>query len=206
MEKMITFPSGNLVLEGLYNKVSDTRAAIITHPHPLYGGDMCNPVVESLMHSFKRQNYTTLRFNFRGTGGSEGTYDDGISEGQDVLEAIRFLVDSGITSIHLAGYSFGSWVLAHMDEIPAVVVGMVFVSPPLALLPFKGNRSFPLLKLVITGEEDEIAPVKLISDSLAGWYSDARFEVIDFADHFYFGCFEALEQVMHEYLTGFQLS
>lgn len=201
---MITFQSGSLLLEGLYNKMSDTEAAIITHPHPLYGGDMVNPVVESLMHSFKRKNYTTLRFNFRGTGGSEGTFQEGIGEGQDVLEAIRFLKKEGIRTIHIAGYSFGSWVLAHIDELPAEVVGMVFVSPPLALLPFKGKRSLPCLRLVITGEEDEIAPVDLIRDSIDEWNSDAHFEVIDFADHFYYGCFNRLEEVMHNYLTDFR--
>lgn len=200
MEEIISFACGDIVLEALYNQQSLTHGAIITHPHPLYGGDMLNPVVESLMHSFKRKNYSTLRFNFRGTGRSEGEYDEGIGEGQDVMAAIRFFVARGIQSVEIAGYSFGSWVLAHMDEIPAEVKGMVFVSPPLALLPFKGNRSFPQLKLVITGEEDEIAPVHLIRDSLNCWNADACFKVIDFADHFYYGCFATLEGLMHNYL------
>jgi len=57
MEKKITFNSDQLVLEGMYNKLSAKHGAIITHPHPLYGGDMMNPVVESMVFSFTKKNY-----------------------------------------------------------------------------------------------------------------------------------------------------
>jgi len=202
MEEHITFTSGNLTLEGLFKKYRGTRGAIITHPHPLYGGDMSNPVVEALVRSFNRKNVSTLRFNFRGAGRSEGNHDGGIGEGQDVMSAVHFLIKSGITSIQLAGYSFGSWVIAHLPEIPPEVKGMIFVSPPMAFIPFKTVNSLPLLKLVITGEEDEIAPVHLIRNSLHKWNPGANFEVIDNADHFYYGCFDALEDIMHKYLTN----
>lgn len=201
MENKVTFASGEITLEALYNNLSATQGAVITHPHPLYGGDMSNPVVESLATSFNRKNISTLRFNFRGVRGSEGSYDDGIGEQQDILAAVRFLVDQGITSIHIAGYSFGSWVLARIAELPAEVTALIFVSPPLALLPLDENLTLPLLQLVITGEDDEIAPVELVRASTPKWNPHARFEIIDFADHFYFGCFEALEQTMHRYLS-----
>lgn len=202
METKVTFISGQLTLEAMYKKLSKSEGAIVTHPHPLYGGDMSNPVVESLAISFNKKNYTTLRFNFRGVGGSEGKYNDGIGEQEDILAAIQFLVDEGITSIYLVGYSFGSWVLGKIKEIPAEVSGQIFVSPPLALLPFEENISFPLLKLVITGEEDEIAPVELIKGSLPRWNAGARFEIIDFADHFFYGHFAELDRVVCDYLSS----
>ena len=163
---------------------------------------MSNPVVEALVRSFNRKSISTLRFNFRGTGRSEGTHDGGLGEGQDVMAAIRFLADRGITSIQLAGYSFGSWVVAHMPEMPAEVDGLLFVSPPLALLPLRETHDLPLLQLVITGEDDEIAPVHLIRSSLQDWNPRARLKVIDHADHFYYGCFDALEDAIHDYLSG----
>lgn len=202
MEERITFTSENHILEGLLDKRSGGKGAIITHPHPLYGGDMANPVVESLAISFAKKNFTTLRFNFRGTGNSEGAYGEGIAEGEDVLAAIKFLLEQGVTSIELAGYSFGSWVLAHMEQFPDVVKGMVFVAPPIGLLPFKGKRVLPLLNLVITGEDDEIAPASLIEKCLPEWNQSARFEVIDSTDHFYFGSFPVLEDIMYKYLTS----
>jgi len=79
---------------------------------------------------------------------------------------------------------------------------MIFVSPPIAFIPFRTVDSLPLLKLVITGEEDEIAPFQLIKNSLHSWNPDANFKVIDDADHFYYGCFDALEDIMHNYLTN----
>lgn len=202
MEKKITFRSDQLRLEGMYNQLSGSSGAVITHPHPLYGGDMSNPVVESLVHSFNRKNITTLRFNFRGVRGSEGSHDGGVGEQEDALAAVHYLIEQGMKSILVAGYSFGSWILANMKELPAEVTGMVLVSPPIAMLPLADDLSIPLLKLVITGEEDEIAPPELIQPAVAHWNSKAHFEVIDFADHFYFGFFNKLEEALHNYLSS----
>lgn len=201
MEEKVTFISEQLVLEGLYNQLSDNHGAIITHPHPLYGGDMANPVVESLAISFNKKRYTTLRFNFRGVRGSEGKYDEGIGEQEDILAAIGYLLSQGITSIYLVGYSFGAWVLARMKELPQEITGEIFVSPPLAFLPYEKNLTLPLLQLVITGEEDEIAPVALLEKNLTGWNPGARLKIVDFADHFYYGCFPALEKIVIDYLS-----
>ncbi len=202
MEKRVSFISDQFVLEALYKKLSDKRGAIITHPHPLYGGDMSNPVVESLATSFNKKNYSTLRFNFRGVRGSEGRYNEGIGEQEDILAAVRFLLDKGLSSIYLVGYSFGSWVLARIKELPAEISGVIFVSPPLALLPFEESLALPLLKLVITGEEDEIAPVELIKNSLVGWNQSSQFKIVDFADHFYYGFFDDLEKIVIDFLSA----
>jgi alpha/beta superfamily hydrolase len=83
MEKKITFNSGQLVLEAMYKKLSECHGAIVTHPHP---------VVESLVTCFNKKNYTTLRFNFRGVGGSDGKYDAGVGEQEDILSASTLIV------------------------------------------------------------------------------------------------------------------
>lgn len=201
MEKKINFTSDGIHLEAMFNKLSASHGLLVTHPHPLYGGDMFNPVVESLVDIYKKKQYTTLRFNFRGVGGSEGKFGGGIDEQSDVLGGIEFLTSQGISSIDLVGYSFGSWVLAHMKELPEEVSARVFVSPPIAFMPFEDNLSIPKLKLVITGEEDEIAPMHLIKTALGTWNAGARFEVIDFADHFFFGSFPVLEKVVGNFLS-----
>lgn len=200
MEEKVHFSSGNLKLEGLLKRVSGPKGALLAHPHPLYGGDMINPVVESLASTYNRKGYTTLRFNFRGVGASQGRYDEGDGEQEDILAAAHFLLDQGVTSLHIAGYSFGSWVLARIKKLPPEVASLVFVSPPLAMMPFAQTLKLPLLHLVITGEEDEIAPADRVRASLHHWNPDARMEVIDFADHFYFGCFRELEKAVHDFL------
>lgn len=193
MEQMVRFASGSLELEGLFEKKGGDRGVVVSHPHPLYGGDMGNPVVEAVAAAFSRKGYSSLRFNFRGVGRSEGRYDDGRGEQDDILAAVDFLRTQGMRSVHLAGYSFGSWVLARIAHFPPEVSGLMFISPPLALLPLPASLELPLLQLVITGEEDEIAPPELVREAVVGWNDKARFELIDGADHFYFGSFRELE-------------
>ena len=201
VEKTIHFQSGNLNLVGLYREISDTHGAVITHPHPLYGGDMNNPVVESTTKVFWQQSISTLRFNFRGVGNSEGSFDNGQGEQKDVAAAIQFLIDSGVTTIYLAGYSFGSWALAQMKELPAEVQGMLFISPPIAMMPLAPSHKLPLLQFVVTGDEDEIAPPHLIEKEIGDWNPNALFQRIDFSDHFFFGYFQHLEAVLSTFIA-----
>ena len=95
-EKNIVFESGDLKLEGLLDQVAGDRGVVITHPHPQYGGTMHNNVVESLVNAYGRAGYTTLRFNFRGMGRSEGHYDEGVGEQVDVGCAVAYLKDLGM--------------------------------------------------------------------------------------------------------------
>ena len=105
-EKPVSLISNAFKLEGLFRSVPGEKATVITHPHPLYGGSMHNNVVESLMRAYLGAGYSTLRFNFRGVGGSQGEYDHGRGEQQDAKSAIRHLSEMGKKVIALAGYSF----------------------------------------------------------------------------------------------------
>ena len=89
MEKKVHFPSGNIGLEGICENLPGNRALIVSHPHPQHGGDMYNNVVETIIEAYHDKNFTTLRFNFRGVGDSEGEYDNGIGEQEDVSAAIQ---------------------------------------------------------------------------------------------------------------------
>ena len=88
MEEKITLSSGQYRLEGYWQAGNGDKGVVITHPHPLYGGTMNNPVVETIQNAFQQNGYATLRFNFRGVGGSQGSYDDGMGEKDDVRAAI----------------------------------------------------------------------------------------------------------------------
>ena len=112
MEEKVCIRSGDLELEGLFESGRTTRGAVITHPHPLYGGNMHNPVVDAIRRAYRMKGVATLRFNFRGTGESEGQHDNGVGEQDDVLAALSFLTESGFQPVDVAGYSFGAWVNA----------------------------------------------------------------------------------------------
>jgi len=201
MEEKILLKSGEFELEGILAKNYGEAGVIITHPHPLYGGDMYNPVVLAIANAYSDKGYTTLRFNFRGTGESGGKHDNGIGEQEDLLAAISYMTETGINHVDLSGYSFGTFVNAGAVQKGARVRNMTMVSPPVAFMDF--GRPVPLscLKLVITGRYDEVAPVDLVKKTLFQWNPEAKFEVIEGTDHFYTGYLKKLEEVLSGFIT-----
>ena len=202
MEEKIRFLSDGHEIEGRLEKSSPKKGVVITHPHPLYGGDMHNNVVAAIARLYRQKGYTTLRFNFRGVGNSQGSHDNGIGEQEDVRAAISYLADLGIGQIDLAGYSFGAWVnaLASINEPP--LANMIMVSPPVAFIDFGAISDLGCLRLIVTGSRDDIAPPDLIEKSYHGWNVEAQFEVISGADHFYLGYIDKLEAILAAYLEG----
>ena len=200
-EELIFFMAGALKIEGLLQRKPGDKGVVITHPHPLYGGSMHNNVVESLVQAYQQAGYTTLRFNFRGVGGSQGEYDNGQGEQEDVNAAVHYLAEQGKNVVDLAGYSFGAWVNALARPEKDTVHRMVMVSPPVAFLDFGPPQSIPQLKLVVAGSRDEIAPPGLIRTILPTWNSSAQLEIIEGADHFYGAHTGKLESILTHHLA-----
>ena len=189
-EDNIRFQSGEWQIEGLYHTGNPTKAVVITHPHPLYGGDMTNPVVAAIATAYQNAGFATLRFNFRGTGKSTGTHDQGVGEQVDVAGAVDFLKGEGLGEIHLSGYSFGAWVNAMALQGAIPVQGVTMVAPPVAFIDFKDGLRLPTLSAVVAGSRDEFAPPDLIRPLMGQWNPAARLDIIDGADHFFFGFLE----------------
>lgn len=203
MEEFITITgSGNICLEGYLNRQDTGKAVVLTHPHPMYGGNMDVPVICRMAACFQSAGIATLRFNFRGTGGSSGEFDNGRGEQDDVRSALDFLSDQGYDPLFLAGYSFGSWVNAHVVSAGADVCDHIMVSPPAAFLSFDQVGQLPDTGLIITGENDEFSPVSLVHALLSRWEITPRVEVLSHTDHFYAGALDKLEDVLSDYLQS----
>ena len=203
MEEKITFESGPCRLEGYWQAGAKGKGVVITHPHPLYGGTMNNPVVETVQSAYRQHGYATLRFNFRGVGGSQGNYDKGKGEQADVRAAIAYVESMNVSAVDLAGYSFGAWVNTGVAaDSPTAIKSMMMISPPVGLIEFENVNVLSCLKLVVTGGRDDIAPVNQIREMLPTWNPDAQFEVIDGCDHFYSGYFEELQSILDRYLRS----
>ena len=200
MEERISFLSENYQIEGLLDKSSIDNGVVITHPHPLYGGDMNNFIVALIARAYQKKDFTTLRFNFRGTGKSQGNYDDGTGEQKDVHAAIATLAKMDLKSIDLAGYSFGAWVNALAIGKSNFIGNMVMVSPPVGLIDFSPVNSISCLKLVVTGSIDDIAPADQIKTMYPAWNPKAHLKIINGADHFYSGCLDELESVLSSHI------
>lgn len=200
MEQQITFASETYRIAGLLADQGRDKAVVITHPHPLYGGDMHNPVVRSIQQAYHQNGYTTLRFDFRGVGVSEGLYSDGHGEQTDVLAAIDYLADMGVSTIDLAGYSFGAWVNAHLCQEKAVDRAMLMVSPPVAFMDFRKISTLDTLDFVVTGSKDDIAPPQAVKKKLSIWNPETRMKTVSGADHFYSRHLDTLTGLISDHL------
>lgn len=196
MEEKIRFKSKGLHIEGLLCMKEGERGVVITHPHPLYGGNMYNQVVETVVEIYQGKGFSTLRFNFRGVGDSEGSYGQGEEEKEDVESALLYMYNLGKRDFDLAGYSFGAWVNAKIRETEHMLNRIIMISPPVTFLDFSFLSFNPKIKAIVTGGKDDIAAVDDIKGFIYTWNPEVRFEVIEGADHFYSGRIGILKTVL----------
>lgn len=139
--------------------------AVICHPHPLFGGTLTNKVVTTLARSFSTLGFSTVRFNFRGVGKSQGEYDKGIGETEDLLALLQWLKTACPDhAIWLAGFSFGAYVAARgAKKWP--VEQLICVAPPIENFPFKSLPPFPCPWLLVQGDQDEVVS----ADAVFSW-------------------------------------
>jgi alpha/beta superfamily hydrolase len=203
MEEIITVKSGRYRLEAYWQPGTLKKGVVITHPHPLYEGTMRNPVVETVQNAYAQHGYATLRFNFRGVGSSQGDYDNGVGEQDDVRAAIAYVNQRDVTTVDMAGYSFGTWVNAGVAaDKRTSIESMMMVSPPVGFIEFENINALSCLNLIVTGSRDDIAPVNRIRELLPTWNPGAQFAVIDGCDHFYIGYLEKLQSILTSFLKN----
>lgn len=203
MESSVTIKSNDKIeLEAVFDQKDNDHGAIICHPHPLYGGDMNNPVVMTIAQAFSDKGFSTLRFNFRGAGNSTGTFDDGKGEQDDIRSALAFLEEKGITKIWLSGYSFGSRMNASVVEKGCNIKDHIMVSPPAGFMSYDTIDHMPDTGLIIVGDSDEIAPVNIIEGHIKRWQIHPEVKVIGNCDHFYSGSLSKLNTILSTYLPN----
>jgi uncharacterized protein len=184
--------SVGVALEASVALPADTTAGVvICHPHPLYGGDMDNPVVVGVRDACHRAGLATLRFNFRGTGRSTGRHDDGQGERDDVRAALAALAERlpSTGTVALAGYSFGAAMASSVAVAGAPLGGLALIAPPLVGAAYRSSAPLPNVSgpvLVVAGSADEYCPVSAL-DGLRTQWPTADVRIINGADHFFGG-------------------
>jgi len=165
-----------------------SAVVVLCHPHPAFGGTMRSIVISALFEALPDHGVACLRFNFRGVEGSQGEYDEGRSEGQDVVAAIDAAsATHPALPITLVGWSFGAdMALATLD---ARVRRWIAIAPPLRFRPASdydtaGNDPRP--KLLVLAEHDEFRAPSEIEAEVALW-QQTRVEVVAGASHFFVG-------------------
>jgi alpha/beta superfamily hydrolase len=185
----LTFRSDSLTLAGELSVPADsTRAAVICHPHPQYGGDMDNPIVCAVAGALQDAGYTTLRFNFRGVGGSSGEYSGGAGEADDARAAVTHLIERcGSAPVTLAGYSFGAMIALQVGAEMPPVDRLIAVAPPLAFFDLAAVAACRKPKLFVVGDRDQYCSVSQLAQQLAQVAAPQAQHIVAGADHFFAG-------------------
>jgi len=138
--------------------------AVICHPHPQFGGTMDNKVATTLEKSFQTMGYGTISFNFRGVGQSEGEYDAGEGEAEDLVALVNWLrVAYSVDHLTLAGFSFGTFVILNAFE-QCEVDQLCLVAPPVNMYDYSRFELSDVPTLVVQGGEDEVVPSEEVRD------------------------------------------
>jgi alpha/beta superfamily hydrolase len=170
---------------------------LICHPHPLQQGTMSNKVVTTLARAFARLGADAVRFNFRGVGGSDGRYADGLGERDDALAVTAWCKARWPgRPLYLGGFSFGAAVAA-VIAARADPAGLVTVAPPVERL----GADFVAPQcpwLLIHGEDDDVVPVKPVLEWCASLPAPPKVVLLPGAGHFFHGRLPDLTEAVTE--------
>jgi uncharacterized protein len=191
--------------------VSPVRAAVVfAHPHPQFGGTMHTKVVYQGAKALTRIGCAVLRFNFRGVGASDGTFDRGSGEKEDFAAALDYGAARypGV-KLWAAGFSFGSWVALEIGAIDDRVSVLIGIAPPVATsfsgqeYDFSNTLATTKPKFFIQGEGDEVCPLEAMWQFYGRLKEPKELVVIDAADHLFDGKTQAVGEALEDLLSDF---
>jgi len=203
-------PAGRL--EALLNAgaTSATHAAVVCHPHPLFGGTLHNKVVFHAMKALNSFGFPVLRFNFRGTGLSQGEHDHGIGEADDVRTALDWVDNEFHLPIIFAGFSFGSAVglrAAYSDSRVKAVIGVGTPVAPVSsgeeeprVYTFDFLRDCTKPKLFVSGARDQFGPRNKLEALVGSVPEPKKLVIIEGADHFFAGRLHELREAIESWI------
>jgi uncharacterized protein len=205
-EVFINGPAGRI--EGRYHQSDNPGApvALVLHPHPLHGGTMNNKITYNLYRTFVTNGFSVLRINFRSVGRSQGKFDNGNGELQDVTALMNWLHDQNMESndFWVAGFSFGAWLGLQLVMRRPEVENYILVAPPATKYDFNFIVPCSSNGLVIQGEDDDIS---LENDSFQLYEKlnsreDAQlvYKTIEGADHFFKNRLEEFNDVIDSHV------
>ena len=195
-------------IEGRFHpgRTRNAPIAIILHPHPQFGGTMNNPVVYQLYYAFANRGFAALRFNFRGVGRSQGTFDHGQGELSDAAAALDWAqaTNPDARACWIAGFSFGAWIGMQLLMRRPEVEGFISIAAPASLYDFSFLAPCPSSGLFVHGDKDSVVPVSAVHTLVEKLKTQKGIiidqQIVKGANHFFDGKTEELIEVVDEYL------
>ena len=199
----IAGPAGALeaLLESSADSADASLCALVCHPHPQFGGTMHNKVVFRAGKAAIESGLPTLRFNFRGTGKSEGEYAEGIGERDDVRATLDFLSQRFPSAeIVLMGFSFGAWVGLQAGAHDPRVIALIALGLPGNAKDYSFLQDVRKPKLIVQGTEDIYGPREEVERVFQSLPEPRSLHWVEGTDHFFTGRLPEVQKVIREFI------
>ncbi len=208
VDLFIPGPEGKIEAKYSHNNRDNSPIVLILHPDPAKGGTMNSKIIFQLYKIFIKNGFSSIRFNFRGVGKSEGMFDDGEGELSDAASVLDWLQQYNTNSkiVWVAGFSFGAWVAMQLLMRRPEINGFVCVSAPANVRDFSFLAPCPSSGLILHGDKDYIASydsTKILSEKLQKQKKvEIAFKTIKGADHFYENYGEQFSSSIDSYIKS----
>jgi len=207
-EVLISGPEGRIEAKYRHSNEEISRIALILHPDPTRGGTMNTKVVYNLYNCFVNNGFSTLRFNFRGVGKSDGKFDGGEGELSDAAVILDWLQNNNPNAKQcwIAGFSFGAWIAMQLLMRRPEIDFFISISPPADSKDFSFLAPCPSSGLLIHGDKDEISShdtTRILSEKLQKLKNiKIDFKSIKGADHFFINHMDQLIETLDNYIKN----
>lgn len=205
-EVIFNGPEGRLEGRYTHSKIKNAPLALILHPSPEFGGTMNNKITYMMFQTFVARGFSTLRFNFRGVGRSQGIFDRGEGELSDAAAALDWMQEFNANApyVWIAGFSFGAWIGMQLLMRRPEIRGFISVAPPANTVDFTFLAPCPTSGLIIQGTKDDVVPEQSVAD-FVGRLRAQRGIKIDYrtiadANHFFHGYTDELITHVNDHL------
>jgi uncharacterized protein len=207
---IINGPAGRIEGRYTHSKTANAPLALVLHPHPEHGGTMNNKISYAMHQAFVARGFSTLRFNFRGVGKSQGTHDKGEGELSDAAAALDWMqaLNPNAPHVWVGGFAFGAWVGMQLLMRRPEIRGFISVTPPANAYDFTFLAPCPTSGLIVHGAQDDMVPpqpIQKLVDKLRmqkGIKIDHR--MISGANHFFKNRTTELLEAMHDHMNKAQ--
>src|SRR5262245_11190828 len=211
LEGLLDLPAGFDPSSGQPAAAQPLHAAVVfAHPHPQFGGTMHTKAVYQGAKGLTRLGCAVLRFNFRGVGASEGTFDQGEGEKADFVAVLDYMA-AKFPGVRLwaAGFSFGAWVALEVGAADARVSALIGIAPPVVRSVSGMNYEFPNTlastkpKFFVQGEADDVCPLEGMWQFYGKLQEPKELVVIDAGDHLFEGKTQEVGEALEDLLADF---
>ena len=190
-EIIINGPEGRLECRYMPGASNNAPTALVLHPEPNKKGTMNNRVTFATYKLFQKRGFSVMRFNFRGVGRSEGTFDNGEGELADAASAMDWLQSQNPTSntSWISGFSFGSWIGMQLMMRRPEINRFISISPPASTHDFSFLAPCPASGLIVQGKDNDLVPASKV-ENLVERISKQKgisieISIIEGANHFF---------------------